>query len=59
MVGLCAWPVQVNSTALEVLKVFGPNVTEASMQKRHDGITLTQWVRGVGRRGKGVESCMP
>jgi hypothetical protein len=44
-------PTQVQRTALEVLKVFGPNVTEASMQKRHDGISLEQWVRGEGGSG--------
>jgi hypothetical protein len=41
---------------MEVLKVFGPNVTEASMQKRHDGITLDQWVRMINTTRKDFSS---
>jgi hypothetical protein len=36
---------QFQSTCLEVLKVFGPNVSDEYLKKRHQGISLESWVR--------------
>ena len=43
---VCVHPcVQLQETASEVLKVFGPNVSADGLHQRHKAIQLEDWVR--------------